>query len=77
MLRAMVSLLGLFLLLSVSIVAVADSEKEKAGVVAAEEWLTKVDQRKYAESWKDAAQYFKNAVKQEQWEQPLQTARKP
>jgi hypothetical protein len=29
------------------------------------------------ESWKEAAQYFKNAVKQEQWEQSLQAVRNP
>jgi hypothetical protein len=77
MIRAIVSLLGLFLLLSISVVAVADSEKEKAAFVAAEEWLTRVDEGEYGESWKEAAQYFKNAVKQEQWEQSLQSVRKP
>ena len=77
MLRTTVSLLGLCLLFSLSVVAVADSEKEKAAVAAAQEWLPKVDQGKYAQTWKDAAQYFKNAVTQEQWEQSLQAVRKP
>ena len=77
MLRAIVSLLSLCMLLSVSTVAVAESDKEKAAVVAAKEWLTKVDQGKYAETWKEAAGYFKNAVKQKQWEQSLQAVRKP
>ncbi len=77
MLRTTVSLLGLCLLFPVSIVAVADSEKEKAAVAAAQEWLPNVDQGKYAQTWKEAAQYFKNAVTQEQWEQSLQAVRKP
>ena len=77
MVRNIISLLGLFLLLSVSVVAAEDSEKEKDAVAVAEEWLTIIDDGKYAESWKEAAQYFKNAVKQEQWEQSLQAVRNP
>jgi hypothetical protein len=77
MVRNIISLLGLFLLLSVGVVAAEDSEKGKAAVAAAEEWLTMVDDGKYVESWKEAAQYFKNAVKQEQWEQSLQAVRNP
>jgi hypothetical protein len=77
MVRNIISLLGLFLLLSVSVVAAGDSEKEKAAVAAAEEWLAMVDDGKYVESWKEASQYFKNAVKREQWEQSLQAVRNP
>lgn len=77
MIRNIINLLGLFLLLSVGIVAAGDSDKEKAAVAAAEEWLTMVDDGKYVQSWKEAAQYFKNAVKQEQWEQSLQAVRNP
>jgi hypothetical protein len=77
MVRNMVSIVGLFLLLFVGLVAAGDSDKEKAAVAAAEEWLTMVDDGKYVESWKEAAQYFKNTVKQQQWEQSLQAVRKP
>jgi hypothetical protein len=73
----MVILLGLFLLLCVGVVAAGDSEKEKAAVAAAEEWLILIDDGKYVESWKEAAQYLKNAVKQQEWEQSLQAVRKP
>jgi len=55
----------------------AESEKEKAAVSAAKKWLSMVDEGKYAESWKEAAEYFKNSVKQKQWEQSLQAVRKP
>jgi hypothetical protein len=54
-----------------------ESEKEKAAVAGAEKWLGLVDAGHYAESWKEAAEYFRNAVKQEQWEQAMQAARKP
>jgi hypothetical protein len=77
MVRNIITLLGLFLLLSVGVAGAGDSEKEKAAVAAAEEWLTMVDDGKYVESWKKAAEYFKNAVKQEQWEQSLKAVRNP
>ena len=51
--------------------------KEKVAVSAAEQWLGVVDEGKYDESWKEAAEYFRNAVKQEQWEQAVQAVRKP
>lgn len=54
-----------------------ESEKEKAAVAGAEKWLSIVDEGKYGESWKEAAEYFRNAVKQEQWEQAIQAVRKP
>ena len=36
-----------------------------------------IDEEKYDESWKDAAELFRNAVTQEQWAQSLKTVRKP
>ena len=53
------------------------SEKEKVAVAGAEKWLGIVDEGKYGESWKEAAEYFRNAVKQDQWEQAVQAVRKP
>lgn len=50
-------LLG-FLMVNVSVVN-ADSEKEKAAISEALKWLSVVDEGKYEESWKDAAEYFK------------------
>ncbi len=55
----------------------ADPGKEKAAVLAAQKWVSLVDAGKYAESWKEAAGYFKAAVSQEKWEQALQSVRKP
>ena len=52
-------------------------EKVKPAVAAAEKWLALVDQGKYGDSWKEAAEYFRNAVQPGQWEQAIQAARKP
>jgi hypothetical protein len=49
----------------------------KAAVEAAEKCLALVDAGKNADSWKEASRYFKNAVKQDQWEQSLQGSRQP
>lgn len=77
MARRILGLLGLILLISVAVVAAGECEKEIAAVAAAEEWLTMVDHGKYLESWNKAAQYFKKAIKQQQWEQSLQAVRNP
>jgi hypothetical protein len=64
------------LLVSASIIK-ADSEMEKTAISEALKWLIEVDEGKYEESWNDAAEYFRNAVRKEQWVQSLQAARKP
>jgi hypothetical protein len=65
------------LILGAGIQMAAESGKEEAAVSAAQKWLSLVDEGKYKESWKEAAEYFRNAVKQDQWEQSLQAVRKP
>lgn len=76
------TLLCLFVLtaitgLGLSFAAGGRMEKETAAVQAAEAWLKLVDTEKYAESWKTAALYFKNAVTAEQWEQVIPAVRQP
>ena len=78
MIRKLVCFVSLCLFfVSVSVVIAQDSGKEQAAVAAAKKWLTIVDQGKYESSWKEAAQYFKSAVTQDQWKQALQAVRKP
>ncbi len=77
MIRRIASLVVIGLFLSVVAANAESSEKEKAAASSAEIWLGVVDEGKYAESWKQAAELFRSAVKQEQWEQSLQAARKP
>ena len=43
----------------------------------AETWLTSVDAGRYAESWDDAAAYFRGAVPKAQWETTLAQVRGP
>ena len=50
---------------------------EAAAVEAAVAWLSMVDSGKYAESWDNAAQYFRDAVPRDQWVQTMQATRKP
>jgi hypothetical protein len=69
--------LTVFVVLSASTVMAQVADKEKIAVAAAEKWLIVIDGGRYAESWKEAAEYFKAAVKQEQWEQSLIAVRKP
>ena len=77
MVRRIAFLAVVSLILSVVIVNATSSEKGKAAVSSAEKWLKMIDEEKYAESWKDASELFRNAVSQQQWEQSLQAVRKP
>ena len=71
-------ILLVIVLLLLTVPAVAGSpEKENDAVISAEKWLGMVDAEKYSESWKEAAELFRNAVKQEQSNQSLQAAQKP
>ena len=55
----------------------SNPQAETAAVAAAKAWLSLVDGEKYAESWEEAAQFFKGAVQKEQWIQAMQSGRKP
>ena len=69
--------LGMAIVLSVCVVLAAESDKVKEALSSAETWLSLVDEGQYADSWNEAAGYFKGAVKQEQWQETLLAARKP
>ena len=55
----------------------SSSNDDEAAVLAAEAWMSRVDNGKYAESWDEAAQYFKGAISKDQWEQSLRAVRNP
>jgi len=55
----------------------SDYEKEASAVAVAEKWLATVDAGKYAASWQEAAEFFRNTVTEEEWEQLMKTGRKP
>jgi len=77
MIRRIACLVTFGLILSGITAMAGDSEKEAAAVSAAERWLAMVDSTKYAESWNNAAELFKNAVQPKQWEQSMQAVRGP
>ena len=55
----------------------ADSEKEKAAIFIAEQWLLQVDAGKYESSWQAAALILRQAIPPEDWERSLKAARVP
>jgi hypothetical protein len=52
-------------------------EKTDAAVTAAKSWLALVDAKEYKKSWQEAAPFFKDKVKEEQWSEMVAAARKP
>lgn len=65
------------LVLSAGISQAANTGKEKEATTAAEKWLALVDSGQYAESWRKAGAYFRNAVTEASWEQALRAVRTP
>ena len=51
--------------------------KEEAAVKVAQAWLKLVDGAQYKESWSEAAGFFKERVKEEDWIKMIGLARKP
>jgi hypothetical protein len=58
-------------------VLLADQSKEELAASTSQAWLALVDAGKYQESWQQAAEFFKNAVDQNQWESSMIAYRKP
>jgi len=52
-------------------------QAEKMAIEAAANWLELVDTEQYDQSWQQAATFFQNAVKNDDWQQSLQAFRKP
>lgn len=65
------------LALCAAVATAGNLEREKAALLSAERWLALVDEEKYGESWEEASELFRNAVKQDQWEQSARAVRKP
>lgn len=55
----------------------AQGTAERDAAVAADSWLKLVDDAKYADSWEQAAAYFKQAVPSEQWQRQVGAVRQP
>ena len=77
MAKVIVVVVVIVIMLMTCIATAAGPGKEKAAVVAAQKWLALIDADNYADSWNEAAGYFRAAVNQEKWEQSLQAVRTP
>ena len=77
MAQVIVVVVVIVIMLMTCIATAAGPGKEKAAVVAAQKWLALIDADNYADSWNEAAGYFRAAVNQEKWEQSLQAVRTP
>lgn len=75
--RPVIPVLILCLSLYSALALAQGSEKERAAIAAAKEWLALVDSRHYGQSWKQAAGYFRTAVTKEQWRDSLMAVRTP
>jgi len=53
------------------------TKTDTVAVASAGKWLVLVDEGKYAESWTEASELFKNAVKAEEWEKAVLAVRTP
>lgn len=72
-------ILGL-LAIALWITRVPAAPQQKLGDLAqksAESWLALTDASNYADSWAEAAQFFKNAVTQPQWTNQIKAVRGP
>jgi hypothetical protein len=57
--------------------ALANEMAEKKAVESSKTWLKLIDDGQYSKSWETAAELFKNALTEEQWNQSLNAVRKP
>lgn len=55
----------------------ANDADDQAAEKAAVEWLTLVDKSRFAQSWDQAAPYFKSMVTKSKWEAQVKAARQP
>jgi hypothetical protein len=53
------------------------SAPEDDAQAAAESWLALIDEERYPDSWEQAAALFKRAIKKEEWNRAVGTARGP
>jgi len=75
--RGLFSVACVFLVLLSWMPALANEMAERKAVEASNTWLKLVDNDQYAKSWDTAAEFFRNAVSKEQWNQSLNAVRKP
>jgi hypothetical protein len=77
-LAGLVSLVFLtFITLPQAATAQLTQKPEELAQKSAEAWLALADAGKYAETWDEAAAYFKNAITKERWVNAMKSTRAP
>ena len=77
MVRKIAWLVVIVMMFSSTAVSASDSKKLASALFAAKKWLALVDNEKYAESWKEAADLFRHMVQSDLWVASLKALRKP
>lgn len=77
MVRKIAWLVVIGMMFSSMAVSASDSKKLASALFAAKKWLALVDNEKYAESWKEASDLFKNTVQSDLWVASLKALREP
>jgi len=75
--KLMSTFLFMALFMGMSARVQAEDKPEQLAQQSAETWLALIDSGKYADSWQEASQYFKNAVTKEKWESAMHGNREP
>jgi hypothetical protein len=74
--RYIIYMLVSCLSLWIGLASAQEPEKEKA-LLAAGTWLSLVDAGDYSKSWREAAEYFRGAITEDEWMHSLNAARNP
>jgi hypothetical protein len=77
MIRRIACLVTIALIFSGITALAFNSQKEAAALSAAKKWLALIDSEKYAESWKEADELFRNTVQPQLWVESMKGVRKP
>jgi hypothetical protein len=75
--KGLFSITCIFFILLSWIPALANDIAENKAIEASNTWLKLIDNGQYLKSWETAAEYFKNAITEKQWNKSLNAVRKP
>jgi hypothetical protein len=71
------SALLLLVMWTQTLAAQAQQKPEELAQKSAEAWLSLADSGKYAETWDEAAQFFRNAITKDNWVSAMNSVRAP
>ena len=77
MVRRIACLIAIGFIFTGTTALASNSKKETAALFAAKKWLALVDKEEYAESWKEANNYFRHTVQPQLWVESMKALREP